>query len=177
MSTIKILEKPTGVPSARVSVELHSGDAHQRARVAIVIDAVDVYGLARPCARLGLDAAEAAQLGAALVAWATEREPIELLERMGFAPDLGPAWTRDLSDGTTLVVCGLDADGDPTRPASMDAPAVAQRLRDPSDHRTLVWSVERPTLRAVLDAVADEIAVDKLRAEDAIARTIVEVTP
>lgn len=177
MSTIKILEKPTGVPSARVTVEQHDGDETRLGRVAIVVDTIDAYDIARPCARLGLSATEAASLGAALVAWAADREPIEALGRLGLGPDLGPSWGRSLSDGSAVLVCGLDEHGEPCQPTRMDSPAVAQRLRDPHDHGTMIATVERPTLRAVLADVAAWIEADRAAAAYAIARTIVEVAP
>ena len=75
-----------------------------------------------------------------------------MLRERGFSGDLGPAWQLELPDGTTIQVAGVDAHDEPGEPR-VNKPAFAHMLRDPMDHATLIKTVQRPTLHAVLKVV------------------------
>jgi hypothetical protein len=77
----------------------------------------------------------------------------ELLRGLGFAPDLGPSWARDLPDGTTIQIAGYDASGEEPDEPAIGAPAFANLLRDPWDHSTLIETVERATLAELIPDV------------------------
>jgi hypothetical protein len=74
------------------------------------------------------------------------------LTALGFSADLGVAWTLDLTDGTTLVVSGVDEHGEPGD-VSTDGPAFVQRLRDPNDHATIIDDLECSTFADALEAI------------------------
>lgn len=74
-----------------------------------------------------------------------------ILADLGFEPDLGPAWSLALADGTTVLVAGYDTYGEPDSPSL--GPAFAQRLVDANDHGTLIEEVERDSLVETLAQV------------------------
>lgn len=81
------------------------------------------------------------------------------LRDLGFVADLGVAWTRELPDGTTIVVSGVDHHGEPDDVRS-DGPACAQRLRDPDDWATRLAVVDCETFAGAIATVRRWIVGD-----------------
>lgn len=168
------ISTPTRVNHRPAAAGLRELDGPDGERVASLdVDAIDPHGIGRPAARLILTAAEAAIIGAKLSAFAARQGPADVLRSLGFAHDLGVAWTRELADGTTVVVAGLDEHGEPCEP-TLDGPAIAQRLRDPHDHSTLIALIEVRSLLGVTRFVNAWIAAANQRAEDAAILAVVE---
>src|SRR5688572_12582948 len=95
-----------------------------------------------------------------LLTAAINAEPIEarhgdayaVLRDLGFAADLGVAWTLDLGNGTTIILSGVDEYGEPGE-VSTDGRAYVSLLRDPDDYDTLVEFVDCETFEAALETV------------------------
>lgn len=61
------------------------------------------------------------------------------LRALGFNADLGVAWTIDHHNGTSIVISGIDSDGEPDE-VSTDHGACVTLMRDPNDFATVIES-------------------------------------